>query len=1045
MNLQTRPSDSVAHARALQGRENAVPLLSLSKGSNKFQCLGTAALLVSLSAFASGQSASPTASTAASEEETITLSPFSVQASGDVGYKSRNAVSATRLNKPLVETPMPIEVITHEFIDDVGATNLRDALRYSAGVVLRSQNDAYSSSANGANNSIATSLGGGTSSLNAQNRQGVTANFGGATYKIRGFVTPSTLRDGFTKRTQTDAIGVDRVEVVRGPSALLYGIGSFGGIVNDLPKRPLFVTRNYVEAGVGDRDYLRAAFDSTGPLVDKKLAYRVMGAAQQNDVDQTGIGKATTRFLEPVITYRPYDGTQILADLELMNYKETGNGFQVVHQIFTPNASDIPAAFPLDGSALTYDSNGKAVPAASRIEPRTAKLSGPDTYAKTDNYNLQLDLEQKLGTHLFFKAGINLYHADNGLQQVGAQLQTQTVGLSNRVNVKPDDWGKFSSLAQTITERWRAPILARNGFIYTDKSLLAYEWQRNESEDKSLQSRFELHGTWEFLGGKQSILVGRTDTKRDTLTHVWQETDFNYRSPSDFAPLRFGETQKDPAKTPQTPLTKQPGSEDFAWEQGTYGVLNSSLFSDRVNIIAGIRHDRADARTNNLSATDALASVSDRSAYAAKAPSQNSKQLGLSVKVLEGLYLFGDYSEGLIPNYGVTNGNNQPFAPTTAKSKEIGLKFDLLDGKISGTVAAFKITRQNTPRLIWWAPQERLPGQVGYYDPSKPTVMLGYLPSAFLATNPSALPAILADTFTVNGTQQTGAQLLASQGGYYMKLPQLAGSTYDPSSPGYQLLSNFFDWMRTTREINDIGWVFNTSGQDGVKLVNAPGMYSGGTYVPMNDESKGIDTQIVFSPTKNLQMVATYAYTVRSQTVGFKYVDTPYYNPFSMWYFPELFWGTMDFRTAANAYVDPKKPSTFKNIPSLSGQGRGLDDQAKHSASIWSKYTFDSGPLNRFGIGFGYSYTSSQEYYSGYAPDGNAILFKNGASASDVVSLRTKPQQNVDLELVYKIHLKKYQNWTVRLNVYNLFDDRALYGSLWAPGRSVRLTNSLSF
>jgi iron complex outermembrane recepter protein len=981
------------------------------------------------------------------DEKTVELSPFTVNAAGDEGYRSRNAVSATRLNKPLTQTPMPIEVVTREFMEDVGATNLREALKYSAGVVTRSQNDAYSASANGANNTLSTSLGGGTSSLNAQNPQGVTANFGGATYKIRGFVTPTTLRDGFIKRTQTDAIAVDRVEVVRGPSALLYGTGSFGGIVNDIPKRPLNVSRQYFELGVGDRGYLRGAFDSTGPLIDKKLAYRIMGAVQDVDLDHTGVGEATTRFIEPVFSYRPFENTRILADIEIMNYKETGNGFQLVHQIFTPNASDVPAAFPLDGTFLTTDSNGRPMRAASTLDPRDAKLSGPDTFAETKNYNVHVDLEQKLTDNIFLKGGINFYSANNALQQVGAQLQVQTPGLSNRVNVRPSDWTTFGSLSEQITERWRSPILARNGFIYTERALLAYAWQQNRIEDESVQSRVELNGTWAFLRGTHSVLLGRTDTKREVRNRIWQQRDFNYRSPSDFTPMRFGEPHKNAARTPQTPLLKQPGSETYDWEQGSYAVLNSSFFEDRINLIAGLRHDRADSRTLNLTGGDLVNSISDRSAYAKEAPSKNSKQLGLSVKVVKGLHVFTSYSEGLIPNYGVTNGNNQPFSPTTAKSKEVGIKFDLLESKLSGTVSAFQINRKNAPRLIWWAPQEKLPGQVGAYDPTKPTVMLGYLPGAFVATaNPTTLAAVLADTFTVNGASRTGASLLASEGGYYVKLPTLAGSTnYDPSSPGYQLMQSFFDWMRATREINDIGWVFNTSGQDGVKLVNAPGMYSGGTYIPIEDQSKGVDAQIVFTPTRNLEMVLTYAYIVREQTVGYNYVDTPYYNPFSMWYFPELFWGTMDFRRVEDAYADPRRPSTFKSIPSLVGEGRGLDDQPKHSGAVWTKYTFDGGALDRFNVALGYSYSSSQEYYSGYAPDGNAILFKNGATASDVVSLRTKASHNFDLQLGYSKKLAGRYEWTIRLNVFNLLNDEDLYGNLWAPGRSFKITNSIAF
>jgi iron complex outermembrane recepter protein len=120
------------------------------------------------------------------EENTYELSPFEVSTSGDRGYYASNSISGSRINIALQDMPMPIEVITSEFIEDTGARDLRSALRYSAGVILDSQNDA------GANLS---GVPGGV-----HNGAGATANITNTTIKLRGFVTESSLRAGFRRQ-----------------------------------------------------------------------------------------------------------------------------------------------------------------------------------------------------------------------------------------------------------------------------------------------------------------------------------------------------------------------------------------------------------------------------------------------------------------------------------------------------------------------------------------------------------------------------------------------------------------------------------------------------------------------------------------------------------------------------------------------------------------------------------------------------------------------------------------------------------------------------
>ncbi|MFM9031249.1 MAG: TonB-dependent receptor plug domain-containing protein, partial [Opitutaceae bacterium] len=64
-------------------------------------------------------------------EAPVMLAQFEVSAQGDDGYKAANAISGTSFNTALLDLPRPVEVITAEFIEDIGAREIGEALKYS--------------------------------------------------------------------------------------------------------------------------------------------------------------------------------------------------------------------------------------------------------------------------------------------------------------------------------------------------------------------------------------------------------------------------------------------------------------------------------------------------------------------------------------------------------------------------------------------------------------------------------------------------------------------------------------------------------------------------------------------------------------------------------------------------------------------------------------------------------------------------------------------------------------------------------------------------
>jgi outer membrane receptor for ferric coprogen and ferric-rhodotorulic acid len=84
-------------------------------------------LILAMSTWLSGQD------DAGPEDDVFELSPFEVSTSQDVGYLSTNSTSGTSLNTAIKDLPMSIQVVNQDFITDIAATNLDEALVYAAG------------------------------------------------------------------------------------------------------------------------------------------------------------------------------------------------------------------------------------------------------------------------------------------------------------------------------------------------------------------------------------------------------------------------------------------------------------------------------------------------------------------------------------------------------------------------------------------------------------------------------------------------------------------------------------------------------------------------------------------------------------------------------------------------------------------------------------------------------------------------------------------------------------------------------------------------
>lgn len=160
---------------------------------------------------------------AATTRETITLSPFEVEASrDDKSYTTLNSNSVTGFNVPLTKLPLSADIMDETFMKDVGIDDLNTMVRnYAAGASYEGSGTgatAYATSDNGIES--------GSTTLRGLGRAGT---------KRDGLVAAKGLADTFVA-----SFDVERVEVINGPQSLLYGNGAPGGVVNSISKQARF-------------------------------------------------------------------------------------------------------------------------------------------------------------------------------------------------------------------------------------------------------------------------------------------------------------------------------------------------------------------------------------------------------------------------------------------------------------------------------------------------------------------------------------------------------------------------------------------------------------------------------------------------------------------------------------------------------------------------------------------------------------------------------------------------------------------------------------
>jgi outer membrane receptor protein involved in Fe transport len=973
------------------------------------------------------------------KDETVVLSPFKVTTEKDRGYAATNSISGSRVDAAIKDLPIPMQVITSEFINDIGATDLRKSLSYVSGISLQTQNDLENKGGIGGIQNSAYGPGG------VNNPEGITSNISGTQLKIRGFITNNVLRDGFLRGSPSDAINIDRIEVVQGPNALLYGTGNFGGVVDYLTKRPLHRQQGQAAFQYGSYDFMRSSLDMTGPVGENTgVDYRMIGSweSSKTDVDSQ---KNSHYFLAPSLSWQPTKTTEILVQTEFTDSKQNGYGFRALR------AAQGTGATPINNDQL--EATGFYWPPGA--DKRTFNLGGPDTFNNQQQSNIEILAMQQL-----LKESEHLPQVDFlfGYNHSSYKTQTQDAnGGIQQVSVGNPGFNLSQTIVLTSLDNGLDGITPSNGNLQYGtfaNEVVRYAWNRNKATTTRAQERAELtarklmfQNKWYRL--EDQVLAGYSELYNRIGSDNWQTAPglYSFKGPLDLTPIRFA-TQGDGSPAPGL-YQNSANVINKGWDKAFYINNFAKFFSfqgidDRIILMTGIRKDTSDNWSTNTQIT--LAGVPTTTTSVAAQTKATSRQLGVMLKLTKSLSVFALKADGFQPNFGGLHEamTGAPVGADTAKSKEIGIKFDFMDGKVSGSISHYKITKN-----AWLASGFSTPAPLGHarFDPTKPIIYnlgdangTGFynpFPGQFVANG---------QTYTPNAAEQAAWVAAANAGAITLTSPingksADAGSIYlNASKPeGAAWLNAMFaaaapgwaGWLYHGNDINDPGT--NNATLDDAAFQNG----SQQAAIPSVSEATGWDGTILWTPNDHLQFVFSGSVNSSVQlTNKGQWIKYPYpQDKWATWYFPNGGFG-LKGQTLAAAYTDPTDTSTRTNTGTFPG-----DDTPKNRFTLFMNYKF-SGSLKGWVAGAGGDWASKRAYFSGVTHGSNQVQTDvNG----NVIVLYMPSQLTVNGFVRKEWKSGNGHAQSLQLNVFNLLDDTKLYGLIYNPPISARLTYEIGF
>ena len=557
------------------------------------------------------------------QEEAQQLQEVEIIGRRESSYKNSTSFSGTKTATAIRDIPQTINYVTKEVILDQGASTVNDVVKNVSGV---SQYTTYND------------------------------------FSIRGFRTTGNRNSGNLlngMRAQTSLwsasslANIERVEVIKGPAAALFGNASPGGLINRVTKKPLLERQHTVSVNTGSWGTLKSYGDFTGPLNESKsLLYRLNLGYETTDGYRDLQGR-NTLTIAPSFSFIPNEKTRFNVDLTY--YRLDGKVDR--------------------GQTIFGDGDLSSVPI-------TRSLSATNDFLKETQMNITLGLTHKITDALSFNSTYLNSSYSEDLREHN-QANSYYMQQGNKANTGDQSKILMQALLRQRTFRNNS---FNNYFNYNFNTgivkhtlLVGYDYFQVEQLPEASQ----------LTAGGYLLRNGKTTTTFDPARLNTYVVDANNKPLTNVAVFDLnnptgGNVMKETNKYIFTSGNTKPTL------QTSHGIyLQEQLEISMVKLLLGLRKeffkDYLNYKQNNEETIEQQALI---------------PRVGLVITATDNINFYSTWMKGFEPQSADTQSDPDryggPFDPVYSELFETGLKTDWFNKRLSATASVFKIIQQNT-------------------------------------------------------------------------------------------------------------------------------------------------------------------------------------------------------------------------------------------------------------------------------------------------------------------------------------------------------------
>ena len=564
-------------------------------------------------------------------KEVVTLPTFVITESPENPYVSKQALSSSRVAMDIQDIPQTISVVTSDFLKDSMSFRMLDAAKYVTPVTES------------------------------------TLPTGGDRYTIRGFQVSHEFIDGMEMSgadgysASLMGYNIDRIEIIKGPNAILVPGGAAGGQMNPITKSPIMKNQGSYTLELAQYKGNAFSFDVNRILSqDKGIAVRVVAAVWMND----GYSKNYFRdgyLVAPSLSWELSSAHKFTVKAEVMRNQETNGVF-----------------LPIDPSVGSDD-----YAIVAKGLPHDWSFGDEQDRRDRETERVTFELLSELGEHVSSRLQLTANH-------VVREDQGGTSGSIVGINItRNPTTGKYEpGKVWSVDQSGAVAVPSSTSVALPDPS--TYVYTRVNGSDHLYYNELHLRNDYaiRFEGPtwKSTTITGLAANAVKTHWKSFPGYNRGNVANNDLDGITYPAWTFAPPSAPATGQNRKAKQEDlqlFVYE--TLGLLQ-----DKVILSGGVSRF-----FGHLTRVDS--SGIQPTPFPSYSMAETAKSLGVVVKPIKQVSLFYSHntSGGTMPGSLFAGTYRSDFRASVGSQDEYGVKTSFLDGKLTASFAYFDITSSN--------------------------------------------------------------------------------------------------------------------------------------------------------------------------------------------------------------------------------------------------------------------------------------------------------------------------------------------------------------